>query len=382
MRVAGLFSGIGGIELGLREVGHEVVSLCEIDEAARRVLRVNFDGVPITNDVNRLAKAPNCDLIVAGFPCQDLSPAGRTVGIGGQHSGLITSMLDLLEHAEERPEWVLLENVPFMLQLQRGKAMALVTARLEKLGYRWAYRVLDSRGFGLPQRRRRVVLLASRSCDPRPALLGSSGAEPTADRSRRVPCGFYWTEGNTGVGWAVDALPPLKGGSGLGIPSAPAIWMTDGSIATPHICDAERLQGFAVDWTKAAEHPDGRGRGVRWRLVGNAVSVPVARWIGSRLATADAYDDSGDVPRPMESRWPSAGWGQHGTVMSSSAAKWPTDATTPSLSSFLKFPTSPLSRKAAEGFLRRAKASSLHFEEGFIDDLALYVENLREAVAV
>jgi DNA (cytosine-5)-methyltransferase 1 len=382
VRVAGLFSGIGGIELGLREVGHEVVYLCEIDDAARRVLTTHFDGVPISEDVNQLGKVPDCDLIAAGFPCQDLSPAGRTAGIGGQHSGLVASMLDLLEHAKNRPEWVLLENVPFMLQLQQGKAMALVTGRLEKLGYQWAYRILDSRGFGLPQRRRRVLLLASRSCDPRPALLGSSGIEPAVDRSRRVPCGFYWTEGNTGVGWAVDSLPPLKGGSGLGIPSAPAIWMTDGSMTTPHICDAERLQGFVADWTKPAEHPDGRGRGVRWRLVGNAVSVPVARWVGARLATRDAYDDSNDRPCPGGSRWPSAGWGQQGTIVSSSAARWPLGAATPSLASFLRFPTAPLSRKAAEGFLVRAKASSLHFEAGFLDDVELYVDGMREAVAV
>src|SRR5690606_11446264 len=133
-------------------------------------------------------------------------------------------LLKLIEKAWPRPEWVVLENVPFMLKLDRGRAVERVVTRLEELGYAWAYRTVDSRAFGLPQRRRRVVILASLSNDPRQPLLGADAGPPPKPNLPSHACGFYWTEGNTGLGWAVDATPPLKGGSGLHIPSPPAIW--------------------------------------------------------------------------------------------------------------------------------------------------------------
>jgi DNA (cytosine-5)-methyltransferase 1 len=148
--------------------------------------------------------------------------------------------------------WVVLENVPFMLQLERGRAMRHVVEELEELGYRWAYRVVDAMAFGLPQRRRRVFVVASRQGDPERVLFADE-AKPRAVKewTPKVPAGFYWTEGNRGVGWAVGAIPTLKGGSGLGIPSAPAVLMPRGDVLTPDIEGAERLQGFPAGWTAA-----------------------------------------------------------------------------------------------------------------------------------
>ena len=78
---------------------------------------------PLVRDVLTLDALPECDLVAAGFPCQDLSQAGRTAGIGGRNSGLVKRVFELLEQAEHPPRWLLLENVPFMLQLDRGDAM-------------------------------------------------------------------------------------------------------------------------------------------------------------------------------------------------------------------------------------------------------------------
>src|SRR6202044_1167011 len=102
---------------------------------------------------------------------------------------------------------------PFMLQLDRGKAMRHLTEMLGALGYRWAYRVVDARAFGLPQRRHRVLMLASRSEDPRPVLFGQDAGAPAEPEGIDYPCGFYWTEGIRGLGWAIDAVPTIKGGS-------------------------------------------------------------------------------------------------------------------------------------------------------------------------
>src|SRR5262249_8306830 len=161
-----------------------------------------------------LRRLPDADLIAAGFPCQDLSQAGQMAGIRGSKSSLVKEIFRLLRFSKTGPTWLLLENVPFMLRLQRGRAVELITKSLDSLGFTCAYRTVDTRSFGLPQRRRRVVLLASRTEDPRNVLFcddtnqlcSSNGHIPSA-------CGFYWTEGNNGLGWAVDAVPPLKGGS-------------------------------------------------------------------------------------------------------------------------------------------------------------------------
>src|SRR5262245_36225506 len=288
----GLFAGIGGLELGLPRAGHRAQIIGEIDPGAAEVLRQRC-AMKVEPDVRKLLAFPKFDLIAAGFPFQDLSQAGRTAGIGGQQSGLIGEVFKRLRSPASGPRWLLLENVPFMLQLQRGKAMRYLVDELEALGFTWAYRIVNARAFGIPQRRQRVLLLASRSEDPRPVLFGSDAGEDSPEFSGTQLCGFYWTEGLRGLGWAVDAVPTLKGGSTIGIPSPPAIWdPLDGSITTPNIRDAERLQGFIEGWTAPAAEVQGVRQSHRWKLVGNAVSVSVAEWIGRRLA-----DPTGQWPQ-------------------------------------------------------------------------------------
>ena len=135
--------------------------------------------------------------------------------MAGDQSSLVSHVFRLLR--KNPVEWVLLENVPFMLQLSRGSAMRYVVGELEKLGYRWAYRVLDTRAFGIPQRRQRVFLLASLSADPAELLFSDDAGLPDEADFAGQACGFYWTEGTRGLGWAVNAIPTLKGGSGLGM---------------------------------------------------------------------------------------------------------------------------------------------------------------------
>ena len=158
--VAGLFAGIGGIELGLHRAGHETELVCDSDAGALAVLEERFPGVHRHGDIRTLARLPKrVDLLAAGFPCQDLSQAGRTAGIGGARSGLVHEVFRLLR--TRSVPWILIENVPFMLQLARGEALDVIITELEELGYRWAYRVVNSQAFGLPQRLQRVFLLAS-----------------------------------------------------------------------------------------------------------------------------------------------------------------------------------------------------------------------------
>ena len=279
LTAAGLFAGIVGIELGLGRAGFHTTLLCEIDPGGQAVLRDRFSGARIETDVRSLKQLPNVDVVSAGFPCQDLSQAGKTAGISGSQSGLVDEVFRLVSDSKRSPTWLVLENVSFMLRLGRGAAMAHVMSSLELMGFRWAYRILDSRAFGVPQRRQRVIILASRTEDPRPVLFGMDAGEPVRDPESASSFGFYWTEGTRGLGWAVDAIPTLKGGSTIGIASPPAVWrIADSSVITPDIRDAERLQGFPADWTVSLGH-DRRALGKRWKLVGNAVTTGVAEWM-------------------------------------------------------------------------------------------------------
>ncbi len=379
MRVFGLFAGVGGLEAGLEAAGHRTVRLCEIDDDAVRVLMAHFPGVPVDRDVAKIESMPReVDLLTAGFPCQNLSPAGDTTGIRGAKSSLVRHVFGLLR--DRQVPWVVLENVPFMLQLERGRAMRHVVEELEELGYRWAYRVVDAMAFGLPQRRRRVFVVASRQGDPERVLFADE-AKPRAVKewTPKVPAGFYWTEGNRGVGWAVGAIPTLKGGSGLGIPSAPAVLMPRGDVLTPDIEGAERLQGFPAGWTAAgANAKHGRHR---WRMVGNAVNVRAAEWLGSHLRDPGTFDAGrlGEVLRPGSS-WPVAARGRDGERRAVRIGEWPECRPCEPIGGFLAN-GKLLSVRATEGFVRRAERAEreghLSFPDGFLDGLRAHLDRMR-----
>lgn len=383
LAVAGLFAGIGGIELGLHDAGHETALLCEWDGTARRVLEHRFPTIPLACDVAELDSIPRVDLVTAGFPCQDLSQAGRTAGIRGTRSGLVDHVFRLLDGADPGPRWLLLENVSFMLSLDRGEAMRWLTEQLEQRGYSWAYRVVDTRAFGLPQRRQRVILLASRVEDPRPLLLNHDHGEVEIGDRAGLSCGFYWTEGVRGLGWAVDAVPTLKGGSTIGIPSPPAIWHPgSGRIVTPDLRDAERLQGFEADWTVAADEVPGRRRTNRWKLVGNAVSVPVARWIGERLKGREDFDHEAGAPLPRGGRWPRAAWGHHDERRAVDVSMWPLAVPRPHLHEFLAYEPALLSARATAGFLSRAARGNLRIPEDLICEAEAHLKTMTPQTAL
>jgi DNA (cytosine-5)-methyltransferase 1 len=374
--VAGLFAGIGGFEKGLAAAGHHTELLCEIDPLAEAVLEARFPGVRIHGDIRTLDSLPRrVDLVVGGFPCQDLSQAGRTAGIRGARSGLVGEIFRLL--SLRRVKHVLLENVPFMLQLSGGHAMEVIVRSFEELGYHWAYRVVDARCFGLPQRRQRVFFLATLEGDPRDALFADEARElDTSEDGEPIAFGFYWTEGTKGLGWAANAVPTLKGGSTVGVPSPPAVWLPSGEIVTIGLRDAERLQGFPADWTLPAESA-GR-RNMRWKLVGNAVSVPVARWLGRRLARPGRFHERAIMPLFPGVRWPSVAWNVGEGRFTTQLSMWPVRRKQKLLHEFLT-ETEPLSPRATAGFLSRARKSSLRFAPGFLEAVGRHLGGLPAA---
>lgn len=171
MNAVSLFAGVGGFECALESNGIPVVASVEIDKNARQILARHFPKSQLFNDVRKvtgddLRRAgfiPDGGIITAGFPCQDLSVAGRRRGLAGERSGLFFDIIRLAQETDA--EWLVLENVPGLLSSHKGRDMGTVLGALGDSGYGWAYRVLDSRYFGVPQRRRRVFIVARRAGD-------------------------------------------------------------------------------------------------------------------------------------------------------------------------------------------------------------------------
>ncbi|MDP9317768.1 MAG: DNA (cytosine-5-)-methyltransferase [Actinomycetota bacterium] len=383
IRIAGLFAGIGGIELGFHRAlgeGAETVLLCESWTPARAVLAARFPEVELHPDVRLFKDLPTgLDVLTAGFPCTDLSQAGRTAGIGGAASGLVAHVFEALRMAEKRTRlpWLMVENVPNMLALDRGRAMAYLISEIEALGYRWAYRIVDTRATGLPQRRRRVILLASRTEDPRAVLFSDDAGDRDPESYSDDAFGFYWTEGRGGLGWARDAVPTLKGGSTIGISSPPAIWIPRAEMGRefvkPSIEDAEQLQGFARGWTEPSNEA-GRRNGPRWKLVGNAVTVEVSSWLAGRLV------HPGEVMGESCSwngagAWPTAAWGDSGKIWASSVSEFPIQKPYVHLLDVVDTDTAePLSLRGTKGFWNRLQQGNLGRHAGFRESVAAHAQ--------
>src|SRR6266540_4358164 len=166
MTFLSLFAGIGGFDLALTRLGMRCVGQVEIHPVCRSILARHFPEVARHDDVrttiawwHTLAR-PAVDLICAGWPCQDVSQAGRRAGLAGTRTGLFFELARVIGALS--PRWILLENVPGLLTSNKGQDFQIVLATLDELGYGISWRMLDARYFGVPQRRRRVLLIGHR----------------------------------------------------------------------------------------------------------------------------------------------------------------------------------------------------------------------------
>lgn len=309
MRVGSVFTGIGGADLGLERAGHEVAWQCESDPWKTEILRAHWPGVPVYPDISAVEDPPPVDLLVGGFPCQDLSVAGRRLGFAGERSVLAFEFLRLAEHL--RPRWLVLENVPGLLTASGGRDFARLVDEVVNCGYGLAWRILDAQYFGVAQRRRRIFIVARASedlADPRdasrlalrvvtegggwnptpgwPPRPGDAGGTPLCTRAKTEPVTFYSTGGSHQGFARVDGLSPtLKRGSTGGI-GVPAVIAGPDSVRrfTPEECEV--LTGLPKQWTAppGVRSPDGR----RYAACGDAVVATVAHWLGLRLRIVDA----------------------------------------------------------------------------------------------
>jgi site-specific DNA-cytosine methylase len=301
-------------------------------------------------DVCSLASLPpETDLLAAGFPCIDISRAGLKQGLAGQSSGLVAHVFRLLKRAKDDGKpiaWVLLENVEALLDRAGGRTPAIkaITDQLEEIGYHsWAHRVICSAGFGLPNRRKRVFVMASLHGDARDVLLAqgrqkcmgsctsgsndkhcyecyqppiksvkssSNEAGPSSSSSSALTeledidlsdCSLALDLGNARSAPGIDIVPTFTTQN-----ERMCLILPSGKIGMLRTDDAERLQGLPSGHTKPCWPIVGPGvqqhrskqikdadkdsiARARFALIGNAVTVSVARWIGIRLADPYAH---------------------------------------------------------------------------------------------
>ncbi len=157
MKVLDLFSGIGGFSLGLERAGMQTIAFCEVDPKCREVLRKHWPATPIYEDIRSLhAKeiGETVDVICGGFPCQDISVAGKGAGLSGERSGLWWEFHRLIKEA--KPKWVIIENVSAL----RSRGLDQVLRSLSQIGYDSEWHCIPASAVGAPHQRDRVWIIA------------------------------------------------------------------------------------------------------------------------------------------------------------------------------------------------------------------------------
>ncbi len=309
-RVLGTFSGVGGFELAFTRAYAEVVGVSEIDKNANAVLAHQFPDVPNLGDIERLDTddLPEFDVLTGGFPCQDVSVAGRRAGLDGKRTGLFFELLRILD--ARRPRWFVFENVPGLLSSNGGADFARVLYEMGQLGYGIAWRILDAQFLGVPQRRRRVFIVGHLGHATRAAavLLEREGGNwnPPARRASRPQVADAAGPGaqNGSVALPVtettSALQAGKGGLRLDADSA-----AGGQYITVGVSVYGELAHTLTRAASKGTTEDGCGRGVP--------IVPVA--LGPGYSTPLQSTHRG-VPSAEElATRPGAEWGGQAIVM-------------------------------------------------------------------
>jgi len=343
-----LFAGVGGFDLGFETAGFDCMWQVEWDKNCQQVLEFHWPSVPKFGDIRDVSgyDLDPVDVISYGFPCQDLSIAGKQAGLDGNRSGLFFEAIRIIKEMRDAtdgkfPKAVIAENVTGLLTADRGTAMGRCLDALAEAGAlvsEWC--VLDAQWFGVPQRRRRVFLasifdtsVAGRCADeifpvaksgsrnPQEVKqegesvaalttngVGTCGADDN-QTGQLIPVGF------TQSGFAYDPVPTLRSGGDGGIPSSrgehiiafshtqgldpqpsqhhfPTLRSGGGgqAVAQPNLAvrrltplECERLMGWPDDHTLNRADGKTTSDSQRFKMCGNGVVAPVAEWVAKQI---------------------------------------------------------------------------------------------------
>jgi len=271
--IGSLFAGIGGFDIGFERAGFRTAWQVEINPVCRAVLADRFPNAEQYEDV-RECGAHNLrpvDVIVGGFPCQDLSVMGRQRGLAGERSGLFYEVARIL--TELRPQWVVLENVTGLLSCGDGQDFQTVIATLAECGYVGIWRVLDASYFGIPTKRRRVFMVAGLGQHPPFELLADAG--PVVHVPGQTPA----AQAEIDLGrWAYPTLCAGRAPGQIPVSGSSLVFAQNGRRAMVERARTLERDGLCkgLDAANFAEA----------QAAGNAVVPQIAEWIGRHLMTA------------------------------------------------------------------------------------------------
>ena len=234
-----LCSGIGGFRLGLETAGHKCIGYCEYDKFARASYEAMYDteGEWKAHDVTKLkpGDVPYADIWCFGFPCQDISVAGKQRGLVGKRSGIYYNIIDLLKGKEEsaKPSYLLVENVKNLLSINAGFDFASVLSEMDEAGYDCRWQVLNSKNFGVPQNRERVFIIANLRSRGRREILPLTGENAAALNQLIGGMQGYRVYGTDGIS------ATLVGNAG-GVGAKTGLYFIDQSNHDPKITDTAR----------------------------------------------------------------------------------------------------------------------------------------------
>jgi len=293
--VLDLFAGIGGFSLGLeRTGGFRTAAFCEIDKKAQLVLRKHWPNTPIFDDVTTLTKGLldergiSIDVITGGFPCQDLSTAGRGAGLEGERSGLWFQFHRLIK--EIQPRYAIIENVSAL----RSRGLEVVLGGLAEIGYDAEWHCIPASAIGAPHRRDRIWIVAYPRGQRRASLRGKC---PTATGK-----GFGWADDGAGSGSDAEREESLRSAredTGA-LANAPGIGLPGQRQLVEPVYPTPLVNGQAIEpiygrvASQWAVEPDvGRvahgipNRVDRLKQLGNAVVPQIPQLIGETILQAE-----------------------------------------------------------------------------------------------
>lgn len=283
------FAGIGGFDLGFQRQGFSTALMCEINPFCQNILKRHWPYVALASDITKTTSddIPFADVWCGGFPCQDISLArasSERLGLKGERSGLFHTFANLVE--AHKPRVVLMENVEGLLSSNNGNDLGTIIKRMTELGYAVAWRILNSRYFGVPQSRSRIYIccwhnnlsnavsslfeerIIQKPSNPRTGFITPIDFNGSYPQVPEVAYCLAASSGrHTGTDWSRTYVVCKNGVRRL----------------TP--MESERLQGFPDNWTLpfnldvAEEDIDT----LRYTAIGNAVSVPVIEYIADRI---------------------------------------------------------------------------------------------------
>lgn len=306
--VCSLFAGIGGIDLGFKQAGFDIIWANEYDTAACKTYRHNFDGSNLVEGDIRDISAddiPEFDVLTAGFPCQPFSIAGKQKGFNDKRGNLFFEIARIID--AKRPKVVFLENVANLMEHDDGKTFLVIFSSLAQFGYTVYYKVMASNEYGnLPQIRKRIYITAVHESiqqsykHPEPVELTLKSTDIIHRNERQNEIYYYngkvlypyfeskmkdkyaiYRPTDTEVRWTKNQMcPTLTANMGTYPDRVPVVW-DDYGIRKLTLRECLDFQGFPKEFY----FPNTITIDDAYKQIGNSVSVPVIKKISSNIST-------------------------------------------------------------------------------------------------